>query len=60
MCNRAYWEFRELFDDILCALEGYSDEWMTVIEKTMHAKCYVLGYCPEKNGCGKYKHKEAR
>ena len=54
MCNRAYWEFRELFDDILCALEGYSDEWMTVIEKTMHAKCNVLGYCPEKHGCGKY------
>ena len=54
LCNRAYWEFRELFDDILCALEGYSDEWMTVIEKTMHAKCNVLGYCPEKHGCGKY------
>ena len=58
MCNRAYWEFRELFDDILCALEGYSDEWMTVIEKTMHAKCNVLGYCPEKHGCGKYQPKE--
>lgn len=54
MCNRAYWEFRELFDDVLCALEGYSDEWMAVIEKTMHAKCSVLGYCPEKHGCGKY------
>ena len=54
MCNRAYWEYRELFDDVLCALEGYSDEWMAVIEKTMYAKCYVLGYCPEKHGCGKY------
>ena len=61
MCQRAYWEFREMFDDILCALEGYSDEWMTVIEKTMHAKCNVLGYCPEKHGCGKYsKEQEAR
>lgn len=54
MCNRAYWEYRELFDNVLCALEGYSEEWMTVIEKTMHAKCYVLGYCPEKHGCGRY------
>lgn len=58
MCERAYWEFRELFDDILCALEGYSDEWMTAIEKTMHAKCHVLGYCPEKHGCGKYLKRE--
>lgn len=58
MCNRAYWEFRELFDDILCALEGYSDEWMTVIEKTMHAKCTEMGFCPEKHGCGKYAQKE--
>lgn len=55
MCVRAYWEFRELFDDLLCALEEYSDEWQEVIEMTMHAKCYELGYCPEKHGCGKYK-----
>lgn len=54
MCTRAYWEFRELFDDVLCALEGYSEEWMTVVEKTMHSKCFLLGYCPEKHGCGKY------
>lgn len=58
MCTRAYWEFREMFDDILCALEGLSDEWMEVIERTMHAKCYVLGYCPEKHGCGKYARRE--
>ena len=54
MCNRAFWEFREMFDDILCALEGYSDEWVTIIQKTMHAKCFYLHYCPEKHGCGKY------
>jgi thymidylate synthase (FAD) len=54
MCNRALWEFRALFDDILNALENYSDEWRTVIESQMHAKCTVLGYCPEKHGCGKY------
>ena len=54
MCVRAYWEFREMFDDILCALEGESDEWQEVIDMTMHAKCTELGYCPEKHGCGKY------
>lgn len=54
MCTRAYWEFREMFDDILCALEGYSDEWITIIEQTMHAKCQLTGKCPEKYGCGKY------
>lgn len=58
MCTRAYWEYRELFDDVLCALEGYSDEWMEAIGKTMHAKCYILGYCPEKHGCGKYPKRE--
>lgn len=58
MCMRAYWEYRELFDDVLCALDGYSDEWMTVIEKTMHAKCQILGYCLEKHGCGKYRRRE--
>ena len=54
MCNRAFWEFREMFDDILCALEGLSDEWITVNELTMHPKCSETGKCPEKHGCGKY------
>lgn len=58
MCQRAYWEFREMFDDILNALEGYSDEWTKIIEETMHSKCVVLGYCPEKHGCGKYPGRE--
>ena len=54
MCTRAFWEFREMFNDILCALGDYSDEWVTVIDKTMHPKCDILGFCPEKHGCGKY------
>lgn len=54
MCNRAYWEFREMFSDIKDALCLYSDEWARVIAKTFEPKCAALGYCPEKHGCGKF------
>ena len=59
MCNRAYWEFRELFEDICCALKQYgldngNHEWETVVDAQFMPKCEVLGYCPEKHGCGKY------
>lgn len=55
MCNRAYWEFRELFDDILDALGDYSDEWRTLTNNAIFgAKCELTHICPEKHGCGKY------
>lgn len=54
MCNRAYWEFRELFRDISCALANYSEEWAQIVNKCFMPKCDVTGYCTEKNGCGKY------
>ena len=53
MCNRAYWEYRQLFADILKALGEYSGEWKYIVDTYMKPKCEVLGYCPEKNGCGK-------
>lgn len=53
MCNRAYWEFRELFDDILKALSEYSEEWKYLVDTQMMPKCEYLGYCPEAHGCGK-------
>lgn len=53
MCTRAYHEYRELFTDICNALSNYSDEWRSVIETQMKPKCEVLGYCPEKNSCGR-------
>lgn len=58
MCNRAYWEFRELFEDICCALKQYgldngNHEWETVVDAQFMPKCDVLGYCPEKHGCGR-------
>lgn len=53
MCSRAYWEFRELFNDIIIALKNYSDEWATLIELEFMSKCEYLGFCPEKYSCGK-------
>ena len=53
MCTRAYWEFREMFADVLAALKGISDEWKLIVEKYMMPKCDMLGYCPEKRGCGR-------
>ena len=58
MCTRAYWEFRELFLDICRALENYSEEWFTVIDTQMEPKCEMLGYCPEKHGCGLHPKRE--
>ena len=54
MCQRAYWEFRELFRDIGVALMDYSDEWKTIVKTQFYPKCKALGYCPEKHGCGRY------
>jgi len=59
MCTRAYWEYRELFDDYLSELANYSEEWAEIIPMIMMPKCEMLGYCPEKYGCGKYPKKES-
>ena len=55
MCSRAYWEYRELFADILDALREYSPEWKELIDdvKVFMPKCDALGYCPEKKSCGR-------
>lgn len=52
-CNRAYWEFRELFADIEKALSEYSDEWAWIVENLFVPKCQYLGHCPETRPCGK-------
>jgi thymidylate synthase (FAD) len=52
LCNRAYWEFRELFEDISKALEAYSEEWEMITDHLFMPNCKALGYCPEKRGCG--------
>ena len=53
-CNRAYWEYRQLFKDVCDALSQYSDEWAYLVKHYFKCKCDKLGYCPESRGCGKY------
>lgn len=53
LCARAYWEYRELFRDIMSALSGYSDEWKEIIDTQFMPKCEYIGYCPEKKSCGR-------
>lgn len=52
-CSRAYVEFRVLMQDMKRALAAYSPEWKYLVENYMYPKCEELGYCPEKNGCGR-------
>lgn len=52
-CSRAYWEFRQLFNDIKQALILYSAEWAHLVSTYFMPKCKQLGYCPEKYSCGK-------
>ena len=54
MCSKAYWEFREMFGDIQIALCDYSSEWMALVTTQFKPKCDLLGYCPEKQGCGRW------
>ena len=58
MCNRAYWEFRELFSDIAEALSSYSEEWAELVKEYFMPKCKLFGYCTEEHGCGMYPKKE--
>lgn len=58
MCSRAYWEYRELFNDICNALREYSDEWKWIVDNLFHAKCDEVGYCTEIKSCGRRHKKE--
>lgn len=53
LCSRALWEFRDLINDIIRALADYSDEWLYIATTQLMPKCEMLGYCPEKNCCGR-------
>lgn len=57
LCSRAYWEYRQIMRDLLQALREYSPEWKEIVDNYFKCKCDILGYCPEKYGCGKYKSK---
>ncbi len=58
LCNRAYWEFRQLMHDMMRALSDYSEEWKYLVDNYFKAKCDVMGYCNEKASCGRYPKKE--
>lgn len=58
MCSRAYWEYRELFNEYIKQLRLYSEEWATLIPMVMQPKCETLGYCPEKYSCGRKPRKD--
>jgi thymidylate synthase (FAD) len=63
LCTRAFWEFRELMEDIYQALLYLDDEfpdangWDWIAEQ-LKPKCEKVGYCTEKFCCGMYPKKE--
>lgn len=54
MCNRAYWEYRQLFNDLKDALISYSTEWSIVVPLLFYPKCAENDNCLEQHGCGKF------
>ena len=57
-CSRAFWEYRELFNDVKNELANYGPEWRTFIDLTFYPKCVELRYCPEAKSCGRYLKKD--
>ena len=53
LCTRAYKEYRTLMKDIMDQLKDYDSQWAYIVEHYLAPKCEVLGYCPEKYGCGR-------
>lgn len=53
MCTRAYWEYRQLMQDICKALSDYSEEWKYLVDHYFMPKCEVSGFCTERKSCGR-------
>ena len=58
LCSRAYWEFRQLMNDLMKALHEYSEEWASIVDEFFKPKCEVCGFCEERNTCGRKPTKE--
>ena len=58
LCTRAYWEYRQLMNDIMIALSEYSDQWKYIVDTYMMPKCEYMGYCQEHKSCGRKPKKE--
>lgn len=59
MCNRAYHEYRKLFNDLCDALRDYSEEWQYIVDHYFMSKCKYMGFCKEKYTCGLMPRREA-
>ncbi len=53
LCTRAYWEYRQLMQDMKAALSAYSEEWKYLVDNYFVPKCEVAGFCTEKKSCGR-------
>lgn len=51
LCSRAYWEIRQLANDLKAALEQYSSEWKQISDLLFVSKCIQAGYCTESQSC---------
>ena len=59
MCNRAYHEYRKLFNDLCDALRDYSEEWQYIVDHYFMPKCKYMGFCKDKYTCGLMPRREA-
>lgn len=60
-CYRAYYEIRELCDELIKVLSNYSDEWALICKELFVPKCEQYKFinknfcfCTEKKGCGRH------
>jgi len=53
LCSRAYWEIRELSNALKKALSEYSEEWKIIADLLFVPKCEPVGYCTERQCCGR-------
>ena len=54
LCNRAYWEIRQLTRELINELAKINDEWKFIVDTLCVPNCVAMGYCPEskKISCG--------
>ena len=58
LCSRAYWEIRELSNELKKELSEYSDEWKIICDNLFVPKCEVSGFCTETKCCGRKPQKQ--
>lgn len=52
-CTRAYWEYRQIMNEIKKELSSLSDEWKWIADNLFLPKCELSGFCTEKKSCGR-------